>query len=498
MNKEKFITSTNIEYSSFIEGAIGLLHTYEQMIETPEVVKVGQTTNLEPIYIGESPPMALREYQVYYPDSLIKAYQMACDIYDDHFMKPVEMNKTNLTDYQFAPNTLAFQVDGPAYPKEFLDLVSNIDPQILAQFIMLRVFEFETNIAAYNLNNRLWPNGTTNQTWHEALDVVREKTGKQVAVLAGDDLKLEEMVWYEMGVSMSNLPRSEAIRELTGFDAFLGPKDVLKIYEQYQGNDCPYVFFGRTSKPKSWLKKPYRKFGLEFLSDLEILKYVRAYALTHNFDDPNLPLNDPEIMMDSKNALLKTSSAYLVTEIKDIFSVEFLHSLVQIGIIDESWNRGILTPKQSNKLGMKIQQFPSSRLLSSAFEKHLQERGVDPLLIASGEQPIRAKPLKQHYGIYGHITGPVNKYKVIKEIISQMKTRGYYILQPEFKNLTIIDRDKPNQAYLAIDRVFMVRDVDRKFQPMESCRSLMPLDTLEGRKNNVHEGPNTKCAAIVI
>lgn len=58
-------------------------------------------------------------------------------------MKLVEKHKIWESDYQYAPHTLVFQVDGPAYSDEFLRQAEFMSPEVLAEFIMRRVFEFE-------------------------------------------------------------------------------------------------------------------------------------------------------------------------------------------------------------------------------------------------------------------------------------------------------------------------------------------------------------------
>jgi len=497
--KELEINSTaQIETSPLSEGGNAVLKYYEHTIAAPQPVDIGSATQIAPMYESETPPLALREYKVHYPESLVEAYKIACGKYDQQFMKLVQRHKIWGSDYQYAPFTLAFQVDGPAYPDAFLKQAEFMNPNILAEFITKRVFEFEANIAAYGLNGRLWPDGTTNQTWHAALEVVRQRTGKRVAVLAGTEPKLDEMTMYEMGITRDQLTSDKAVRDITGFDAFLGPNALLSLYQKHQGNDCPYVFFGRTSRPKSWLRNPNSQIDEGILASSEILRYVRAHAITHNFDDPTLPINHPSIIMDTKEALVLAGAAYSVTQPCDIYSQEFLQYLADNGIDVDEITEGSLNPGKKNKLGGFFINFPSTNLLSESLIVHLKARGSDPALVASGEQKVRAKPLKQHYGIYGHEIGSINRAKFLNEIMEQVRIRGEYIIQPEFANLHIVDSANPHESYVAIDRVFFVRGADGQLHPMESCRSLMPAQSLEGKKNNIHEGHNTRCVRIAI
>lgn len=486
------------ETGPFLKDGNAVLKSYEQSIATHQIADIGEAIKVTPMYSGETPPLALREYKVQYPKSLIEGYKIACEQYDQQFMRLVGEHKIWATDYQYAPFTLAFQVDGPAYPEAFLNQAEFMSPNVLAEFITKRVFEFEANIAAYGLNGRLWPDGTTNQTWHAALEIVRQRTGKKVAVLAGTEEKLDEMVTYEMGVTRDQLTSDEAVRSKTGFDAFLGPNDLVSLYEQNQGNDCLYVFFGRTSRPKSWLRDPSSQIDEGFLANPKILKYVRAHAITHNFDDPTLPNTDPAIIMDTKEALVLVGAAYRVAEPSDIYSRELLQYLADNGIGVDEIVEGTLSPGKKNELGKIFPKFPSKSLLSESLVSHLRARGSNPALVASGEQKIRAKPLKQHYGIYGHEVDSINRSRFLNKLMEQVKLRGRYIIQPEFSNLHIVDNASPHESYVAIDRVFFVRGADGQLHPMESCRSLMPSKSDEGKKNNVHEGSRTKCVRIAI
>lgn len=489
---------TNAEIVPISQEARQMLTFYEQTIAPSHVIDIGAATEIVPKYANETPPKALREYVIYYPESLIEAYKIVCNTYDQVFMDVVKAHKDYPSDYQFAPFNLAFQVDGPAYSEEFLEYAANVSPEILAEVITMRMFECENNLAMYGLNGRLWPEGTTNPTWHEALDQVRQRTGKKVAVLAGTEKKLDEMVQSELYTDREHMPSQEAIRNLTGFDAFWGPANVKAHFLKHKGQDSEYVFFGRTSRPKEWLKEPLTHVEEELALSLDLLSYVRKFAITHNFDKAGLPLNHTDIIMDSKEALVKIGAAYQVRQLPDIYSSEFLAYLAQNGIDLEAIEGGILTERQKNKLGGLFATFPSDHMLSEKFIAHLQARGADPEQIANGSSSLRAKPLKLHYGVYGHVTGSINRSNFLNKLMKEIRQRGSYILQPELKNLQIVNSNNFAEKFIAIDRVFFVRDAQGNLAPMESVRSLMPLDSPDGRENNVHEGKYTRCARIAI
>lgn len=492
------ITKTAFKIEAVQPSAKNILQIYEETIKLPQASHLGTVSHLTPIYEGETPPLALRDYKITYPPSLIQAYQIACSDYDKEFIKLVEKSKIWPTDYQYAPYSYAFQVDGPAYPDEFLKAAAAMNPKDLAELIKARVYEFESNIAMYNLNHRLWPEGTTNQTWHWAIENIRKKTGKRVAVLAGTEKKLDEMLMYELGTDRNHLLSESEIKEQTGFDNFLGPSDLIKEFDKYGGLDSDYLFFGRMSRPKAWLKDPTMKIDEGIFADPAILKFVRAHAITHNFDNPSSPLNDHSIMMDTKQALIGIGSAYLVTHPKDIYSEEFIHFLEQNGIKIDDVFLGKINPNQKKKLGDIFIKFPSDELLSKSLIMHFNGRGSDYKAISEGVQKVRGKPLKLHYGCYAHINGQINRASFLNELMKQVNSRGYYIIQPEFNNLIVVDDQNPEEKLIAIDRVFFVRDEQGNLIPMESCRSHMPLSSPDGQKNNVHEGAHTKCAPIVI
>mgnify|MGYP000633828960 CR=1 FL=1 len=498
---EQFATSLNetkhIDRLPLPSPVKSLLDYYEQVIAVPHVVDMGPTTPLTPFYPEDRPPSALREYKVYYPPSLVEAYRIACNKYDKAFMQIVQSHKDWESDYRYAPHTFAYQVDGPAYPGEFLELAASENPEVLAEFIILRAFEFENNIAAYGLNNRLWPDGTTNQTWHTAIDQLRQKTGKKIAVLAGTEQKLTEMLKSELATDRDHIPPEEVVRALTGFDRFMGPIDLQMHFLERSGQSSDYLYYGRTSEPKSWLRSPDGQVYDGFLADPDVLRYIRAFAITHNFDNTTLPANSSKVITDTKEPLVAIGAAYPFTQIGDIYSDEFIGHLKDQGINISALAEGRLTPSQRNKLGAIAQKFPHDQLLSPDFIQHLIARGADPGLIATGNQNLRAKPIKLHYGVYGHVIGKANRSSFLNELILQTLTRGQYVIQPELKNLKIVNNNRPEEAFIAIDRVFFVRGAGGELVPMESCRSLMPLNSEDGKKNSVHEGPNTRCARIV-
>ena len=337
-----------------------LIEHYEESISKAQCVDIGVTTKPVSLHENEDPPMALGDYVVSYPRSLISAYKIACERYDQQFQGHVKRHKISDSDYQYAPHTLAFQVDGPAYPDTFLNNVEFADPAVLADFIVVRAFEFESNIAAYGLNGRLWPDGTTNSTWHATLDTVRQNSGKKVAVLTGTEQKLDETLMYEMGATRDQMPSAEQIRDMTGFDAFLGPADAHKLYAADSQN-CPFVFFGRTSRPKSWLKDPKGNPDNWVWDEPGFLKFVRAHAITHNFDKPYLHATDPSVMLDSKVALVDLGGAYLIKKPSDIYSPEFMCLLKTNGITEDkiiSWD---LSPKMKNRLNEFLAKFSSQK-----------------------------------------------------------------------------------------------------------------------------------------
>src|SRR5258708_2461167 len=104
-----------VEMKPLSNEAQVVLDYYTALISVPLVVAIGSQSHLSPIHKDETPPIALREYIISYPPSLIAAYKIVCNTYDKAFMELVKQQKEHQTDYQYGSNTLAFQVDGPAY-----------------------------------------------------------------------------------------------------------------------------------------------------------------------------------------------------------------------------------------------------------------------------------------------------------------------------------------------------------------------------------------------
>ena len=483
-------THQPIEAIHLPQEAQELLKKYEQDVLIPQPLDLGHATEIPKLYPGERTPFALRGYEVKYPPNLWQAYIIACELYDKVFMSCVHESKTWPTDYQFAPYTLAFQVDGPAYSDAFIELAATLPPEILAQFVIARAFEFENNIAMYGLNSRLWPYGTTNQTWHMMLDTVRAKTGKKVAVLAGSEDKLSEMIVSELGIVKGPVT-PEITKSITGFDAYIDPDTLSEQLQRYNGADCDYVLYGRTSMPKSWLADPSSKVEMSKWQDPSLVQFARKFALTHNFDLSSTHLTDSHLLTDTKEAMVRIGAVYPVSQISDIYSQEFINIARANGI---SFNS--LAVAGIQKLAAILKIFNSNLILAQPFQAYLRGRGMEPEMVAKGEIELRAKPLRLHYGAYGHIIGKANRANFLLSLLKNLESRGPYIVQPEFSNLIVIDIDT-ELSYIAIDRIFLVRDENGQLAPMESVRSLMPTASIDGRRNTVHEGPSTRCARIV-
>ena len=508
---------------------------YEDDIVEPDVMDLGPKKKLEPRYVGDKSPFALRELSVEYPKALNEAYEILAEEHDAAFMRIVEKYKEWTTDYQFAKNSFGFQIDGRAFSERFLKYVADKKPEDIAKFLKIAVvFEVENNIAAYDLNSRLWPYGTRNETWHGGLEGVRGKTGKKIALLASSEEKYNALLRSELGLEPEdNLPSEEEIRLRTGFDAVWGPEQLIGHFNNQRDKvvdgvvDSDYLFFGRTSRTTEWLKDPNHTVVKEpFLEDPILRRYVRAFAITHNFDNPALSLGDPRIFTDTKAALCAIGGAYRVTGLQDIYSQEFLDFLKQKKYLIDNGkihiDRLILQGEQTEKLEKLKQKakkkiegeltveaikkiehsleryifnIPRAAMLSQNFQVYLRSRGIDPKSVADGTQKMRVKPEQRSYGAYGHERGSLTQLSFKDKLKKGPTIGGHFVIQPEMENYEVIDQNT-GRSYLAIDRVFFVRGNDGRLERMEGVRVYMPKDSSEGRKNNVHAGEFTLDAPI--
>lgn len=491
------------ELTPLSDKAKEVLHFYQDTIRAPQIIDIGPVTHLSPRYVGDEPPSALREYKIVLPKSLNEAYALLCEEHDQAMMQIVEGHKEWETDYQFAPKSLAFQVDGLAYPPQFLQYASGIEPEVLADFLKARVYEIHNNISWYDLNGRLWPDGTTNATWHQTLDELRQRVGKKVALLATTEAKLKKLFFQELGgVRKNYFPSDEEIRSITGFDAFMGPVELFEHFKKYSGNDSDYVFYGRCSRPTYWLEDPTISIDEPFLSDPQLRRYVRKYAITHNFDNPNHTLFDPRVITDTKAALCLIGSGYVATKPDDIYSQEFLKFLEEKKIIPEKTicNDDQLSEEKRKKLGKYLEKFlfdyPRVSIFSPKFVMYLDSVGVDPNSVANGVQRVRAKPLRRHYGAWGHTRSTITGANFVSRLMDEEQIRGPFLLQPEFKNFEVIDKNT-GIHYLVIDRIFFVRGNEGRLKRMEGIRAFMPKDSPPGQRNNVHDSRYTLDARIL-
>lgn len=487
------------EVKPLSKEAKAVLMYYQETIAIPHVINIGSVTQLTPRYEGDEAPGALREYKVEFPPSLNQAYALLAQKHDDALMLVAKRHAEWKTDYQYAPQSLAFQIDGPAYPDQFLAYAANISPDVLAEFLQGRIYEVENNIAGYDLNGRLWPDGTTNKTWHETLEKVRQQTGKKVAVLASTNEKFDALLLSELG--KDTLPSEKETRTRTGFDTFMGPNELIAQYKKYDGQNSDYVFFGRTSYPTQWLEDPTTSVHEPFLANPILRQFVRAYAITHNFDNPEHDLYDPRVITDTKAALCLIGAAHLVNTSEDIYSQKFLAFLNEKNIgPDKVVFLNELTPGKIKKLGKNLERYlfnyPRSAMLVPQLLTHLEGRGVDPNLVANGSQLFRAKPLRRHYGAWGHIRGVIHGATFVSKLMKDSEIRGPFVIQPELQNFQIIDKNTAIE-YLVIDRVFFVRAPDGELKRMEGIRTHMPKNSPEGQKNAVHDGKFTLDAPIV-
>ncbi|GIW68251.1 MAG: hypothetical protein KatS3mg099_199 [Candidatus Parcubacteria bacterium] len=195
----------------------------------------------------------------------------------------------------------------------------------------------------------------------------------------------------------------------------------------------------RTSRPLSWLRSPDASYR-DSLSDLGLRREVTTRSQVPNVDDPAWSLWDPRVVNDSKAPYISLIEANVIHEVDNLFS------------------------------------------------------SSNPPLRA-----MRAKPLRAHFGGYGHLTippcGGKKKKKALQELRRELKRRGPYLLQPEHTPPSDYIPEVGRCKY--IDRVFCsLSRGDLRWKWVGGFRCFMPESSYEVKKNRIHGNRETIWALI--
>lgn len=157
--------------------------------------------------------------------------------------------------------------------------------------------------------------------FRRALDGIRSWFGRPRALLVVTCEKYDAMLSSEFGRSIGLDISDEDVRELSGFDQFFGPDAFLRHIANH-GGKCEYLLYARTSDPIEKLRCPEKEMDHTLLSDPDVRRVIKGYALTFNVDAPEM--REESRINDTKAYLSLMSMAYPLVSEMELFSRSFL------------------------------------------------------------------------------------------------------------------------------------------------------------------------------
>jgi len=302
------------------------------------------------------------------------------------------------------------------------------------------------------------------KVFRSSLQLLREKYGKPIALLALTNQKYNSMKASEFGKSEEEQITDEEVKRLSGFDKLFGPQEFLEHLEENKG-ECKYILFVRASDPVEKLRKPKTTFSIPLLENPVTRRIIKANAITFNIDRPDEPTISEARINDTKAYLPAMGMAYRVDTFEDVFE-EIIY--------------------RNND--------PALIKLNPGLREYLLSHGIDQQSVDSGYVRFRAKPMVGSYGCYGHVIVDTSDGDTRSELRKGLRERGPYVIQPEMITPLIVD-EATEQTYTYIDRVFFATD-GKVVTFMGGFRSLMPLDSIEAQKKRNHGNHSTVWAEI--
>ncbi len=424
----------------------------------------------------------LPDYQVVYPQAVVQAL---CELYTEYnlaFRKLVEANREWSDDYHHlmygpdcTPVNFAVQIDMLGLPEWFLQEATTMPVNLLRELLRGTVFEIENSLAMYQLLERTCANGDGpsyfQPRFRQALDELRRRHGKPIALLAVTQQKYQAMRESEFGKQDGDALSNQEVRDLSGFDYFFGP-DEFRHHVQEKGG-CEFMLYVRSSDPVAKLKKPKLSVDHPLLGDAQMRRVIKANAITFNVDAPEMQY--PQRINDTKEYMGPLGMGYEISRVEDLMSGEVCEHLAT---------------------SHSFEEYHGQRL-SDGFAQYLARRGMPMQAIESGSVHLRAKPAKGTYGCYGHVRGPLSSgAKFRKDLAYELRQRGgTYVVQPEMTTPQIVNT-KDGVTYTYIDRNFLAFTNGHPVF-LGGFRSMLPVDTNEAHKGRVHGNRDTVWAEIV-
>lgn len=425
----------------------------------------------------------LPQYQVRYPEVVVRALGDLYGEYNEAFRSLVAANREWNEDYQLCHLgsslvNFGVQVDMVGLTPEFLATSTSLSQDEVREQLRRMVFEFENSLAMYQLLERIFSR-TGEETFFRrrfraTLEGLRQQFGRPIALLAVTDQKYQAMRESEFGKSGDEPLSDEEVRELSGFDRFFSPQ-AFREHLEGRGGKCDYLLYARTSDPVAKLKNPSLEVEHPLLGDPDIRRVVKANTLTMNVDAPGMEYS--RLINDSKAWMSDVGMAYNINDDRDLCSPAFRDFL----------------ENEMKKKGRPYGDFVGESRLSSGFLAYLASYGVSGSQVESGQVALRCKPAKGTYGCYGHVSGSFADRFFRKELRLQLGKRGSYVVQPELILPTI--RNVAGHEYGFIDRVFL-SSVGGKTEFLGGFRSFMPLNSTEAHERRNHGSKVTVWAEI--
>lgn len=431
----------------------------DRAVVEPQTARLGEVVVKNDIKSTIGPFFILPEYRIQYTGVVTEALGDLYAEYNRSFRTLVAANREWSTDYQFCmtpdgtPINSWVQIDMVGLPKRFLEASANLSEADVREALRGKIFEIENSLAMYQLLENIFSKGQQDtlfkRKFRASLDELREKHGRQIALMAVTDQKHQAMKESEFGKRAEEPLTDEEVMQLSGFDRFFGPEEFQKYLAENEG-ECDYLLYARTSDPVAKLRKPSTKVEIPLLEDDRTRRIIKANAITFNVDNPAWESGSPERINDTKAYLEAMGMAYGAGSYEDLNSPEF--------------------------------------------REYLKSQGIDPFKVESGDARLRAKPMQGAYGCYGHVRGRILEGDFRKDVKRNMRERGPYVIQPEMPTPTIINATD-GRAYTYIDRVFFSTD-GQNYRYMGGFRSLMPLDSNEAKQGRIHGNGSTVWAEI--
>jgi hypothetical protein len=463
-------------------------HALNEYILTSEIKDLGQVqrrTDIASSLMPDGGFALFRDYKVEYPPVIIQSITELLEECNQAFAKLVEANREWQTDYQYCmddqgkPINYGFQVDMLGLPEVFLEdcREGKFSKQVIKEVLRNGAYEDENSIAMYGLSGGIFAEGDEPSRYRKVtdqmLDGIRKKTGKQIYLLAVTDQKLDAMRKTEFGKYGVDILTDEDVKKISGFDGLMGPEEFEKHLQDNDGKS-KVLFFVRASDPTEKQRNPNYIVEHPLLSNDVYRREIKANSITLNIDNPNLAPEDAikQSINDTKLYMPEMKMAHLISSQSDFLSAGFIAHLLK-------------AKKAIDYQGEK---------LNPSFKLYLENAGVDPRKVESGEINIRAKPAGGTFGCNGHLTGNIFDGDFRKKLNGEIKKRGAYVLQPEM-DTPVIENTSDNVKYKYSHRNFFMY-VDGKYVFAGGIQMNIDEEHIEAKRKRIHGSDATVYSEI--